>query len=617
VTIVSGADGIDAKHFLTVPTVSLDGTALTGDQMANLLRLEVESVVGRPDLCEIEFIQRMDSQGTPSDDVPAGWKPGVAVKVKFDTDVLFDGEITSIDFSGGANESTRTVMVAYDKRHRLYRHEETKVFLNVTWKDVIDGLLGSMGIQGTYEGLPTAVMKHYLHQGTVGDLVDWLCAQYGLASIWDSGFKIKPLSSVTTVVGPLRPTVHVYEYRLRQTTSSDLAKTTVMGWDPKQKKAIVGEASRADASGVLAAPTKASTAFNLSSAVVAAPFTVSDNDATKLATAIGAQNVDAAMQLDASCIILPKARAGSLLELEGTPTRFEGRYRISAVRHLFDAAEGGRTQLTCRGGDDTTVLGILGQAVDGGATSGPDTRDLGVRPAIVTKVNAAEGSGKSDLPHAGEVKVKMPWLGDTVESDWLRVVMVGAGKERGFYVMPEVDDEVLVAFEQGDPRRGYVLGGLYNGKDSPKQPLNKAVVSNKVEQRAFTTRIGSRLLFDDSKGAEVVELAAGTDKFVMRFEEGKGLTVTNKTTGNVITMTADGDITVESKTGGLTLKAQKDVVIESATGKISMKASAGDVSADAMNVKLNGTVGAEVKAAKVDITSQGPATVKGNPIMLN
>jgi len=52
----------------------------------------------------------------------------------------------------------------------------------------------------------------------------------------------------------------------------------------------------------------------------------------------------------------------------------------------------------------------------------------------------------------GQVKVNFPWLADEHESDWIRIATAMSGNNRGSFFMPELHDEVLVAFEQGDPR---------------------------------------------------------------------------------------------------------------------------------------------------------------------
>lgn len=97
----------------------------------------------------------------------------------------------------------------------------------------------------------------------------------------------------------------------------------------------------------------------------------------------------------------------------------------------------------------------------------------------------------------GRIKVKFPWLSDEVESNWARLVSPGAGPERGFYYLPEINDEVLVAFEQGDVNRPYILGSLWNGRDAPPQSGEAKVI--------LRTAGGHILTLDDTNGEITLE----------------------------------------------------------------------------------------------------------------
>lgn len=110
----------------------------------------------------------------------------------------------------------------------------------------------------------------------------------------------------------------------------------------------------------------------------------------------------------------------------------------------------------------------------------------GVRMAIVTNNN--------DPDKVGRVKLKFPWRGDADESDWTRIVFPMAGKERGIYFIPEVDDEVLVLFENGDIHHPYVIGSLWNGQDKP--PEDNANGKNNI--RKIKSRSGHEIIFDDN-----------------------------------------------------------------------------------------------------------------------
>ena len=92
-------------------------------------------------------------------------------------------------------------------------------------------------------------------------------------------------------------------------------------------------------------------------------------------------------------------------------------------------------------------------------------RIYGVVIGIVTNNN--------DPKSQGRIKVKFPWLDQKYESEWARLASPMAGKNRGLYCLPEVEDEVLVMFEHGDVRRPYILGALWNGKDAPPAENDK------------------------------------------------------------------------------------------------------------------------------------------------
>ena len=96
-------------------------------------------------------------------------------------------------------------------------------------------------------------------------------------------------------------------------------------------------------------------------------------------------------------------------------------------------------------------------------------RFYGVYPALVTDIKDPEGQGR--------VKVKLPWSPDTggaAYEAWARLATLMGGKGRGSWFIPDPDDEVLIVFEAGDPRRPYVVGGLWNGSDAPPESMDGA-----------------------------------------------------------------------------------------------------------------------------------------------
>lgn len=182
-----------------------------------------------------------------------------------------------------------------------------------------------------------------------------------------------------------------------------------------------------------------------------------------------------------------------------------------------------------------------------------------------------------DPERLGRVKLTYPWRDVDDESDWARTAVPMAGEGRGTYFLPEVDDEVLVAFEDGDIHHPYVLGSLWNGNDTP--PAENADGHNDV--RKITSRNGHEVELDDSdRGGRVVITTAGGHRIVLDDESGgERITIADRTgenkiefdsVGNEIAIASAARVSVESTL--LELKGNGNVNIE-ASGVLSLKGS--------------------------------------------
>lgn len=196
-------------------------------------------------------------------------------------------------------------------------------------------------------------------------------------------------------------------------------------------------------------------------------------------------------------------------------------------------------------------------------------RFYGVTIGIVTN--------NQDPQNLGRVKVRFPWLAEEDESDWARVLTLMAGKDSnqayGIYFLPEVDTEVLVAFEQGDIQFPYVLGALWSGKDTPPEKNS----DGKNNMRMIRSRSGHVIRLDDTKDNEKIEIIdkSGKNKIVIDAKQ------------NTITIASDADISIQSKNGklklqgkGIELKSTAEIKIE-AQQNLELKAG------PQMNLKAN------------------------------
>lgn len=163
-----------------------------------------------------------------------------------------------------------------------------------------------------------------------------------------------------------------------------------------------------------------------------------------------------------------------------------------------------------------------------------------------------------DPEKLGRVKVKFPTLPDAPESDWARLAPPMAGQERGWMTIPEVGDEVLVSFVHGDVNHAIVVGSLYNGVDTPPY----ANEDEKNNLRVFQSRAGHRVTFDDTDGAERIELVTHNEEIrVLLDAKTKTLTIYS---GKDIVIDAKETITLKCR--DLVVDASQSVSVQSGQG---------------------------------------------------
>ena len=199
----------------------------------------------------------------------------------------------------------------------------------------------------------------------------------------------------------------------------------------------------------------------------------------------------------------------------------------------------------------------------------------GVAVGIVTNNKDPEGMGR--------VKLKFPWRDVEDESYWARIATLMAGKGRGAFFLPEVGEEVLVAFDQGDIHHPYVLGGLWNGKDEPpeknadgknniriiKSRSGHEIIFNdnhedKKEQIMILTKAGHQILLDDSAGGEKIEIRDKTGNNTLTMDSVKNsISISSQTKLSIKSQM------IEIESGGMmTIKAGATLTLKGAIVKI-------------------------------------------------
>jgi uncharacterized protein involved in type VI secretion and phage assembly len=572
------------------PVVKIDGRPLSEAVELLVEEVSVHDHLHLPDMIEIRF--RDDRQEVLD---LAGATIGGSVALAA-TSVgrgaterpLFDGEITALESEYDAASGTHTVLRGYDRSHRLMKQRHTRAWLDTDLASLVRSVGSETGLQVTAESSP--VRYEYVAQVNESNwsFLRRLARETGhevTAGLGELQLRRPPRASdapagsdVRQEVQPLQVVLgtNLRSLRVRITAAAQVQEVTVRAWDWKGRRPLVGRArARTETVQVRDEPQALARTFSASPAM-ACELPLDSQDqldaaAGSLAELIAAASAEAYGVVDGA----PELRAGEAVSISNAGARFDGKYVVTASRHVFDE-EGFRTHFEITGRQERSVLGLT----SGGGQDDP--RFEGVVVAVVTNNDDPEGYGR--------VKLTFPWLADDLESSWARVATFDAGRgDRGSLFLPEVGDEVLVAFEHGDFRRPFVVGRLWNGRD--RVPVDDLVDSSgAVNHRQYRSRLGHLLRFSDKPGASHVELATADGKRrVVLDESGHSLrVVVDRTT---VEITDGGDVSVDA-TANVTIKA---------TGNLTLQAS--------------GAV--EVKGATVKVEGSGQTEIKGGVLRLN
>lgn len=221
------------------------------------------------------------------------------------------------------------------------------------------------------------------------------------------------------------------------------------------------------------------------------------------------------------------------------------------------------------------VLLVISNLVDDGSRSASGSKVSGIVLGLVTKNDDSSGMNR--------VKVNFPWFNQQYESGWARVATFMSGGDRGAFFLPEVGDEVIVAFEHGDINHPYVIGSLWNGAD--KAPEFNSDKKNNI--RKIKSRSGHEIIFDDDNNGkkEKIEIhsnsghsitlndSAGGEKIEIKDKSGNN-SILIDSVQNAINISSkmklsikSTDVTIESD-GMMTIKASGNLTIQGALVKI-------------------------------------------------
>jgi phage protein D len=572
--------------------VELDGAELPDDVSPLLMAGHVDCSLRLPDAVMLRFRD-------PGRIVveKSGVKIGSKLKVSVTTDgtqtpeKLVSAEVTSLEAEVDATGSF-TIIRGYDPAHRLFRGRNTVSYTQATASDAATQVARRAGLStGTVKSSKTV----YDHLGQCGqtdwEFIEGVAKRIGYeVTVRDNKMDFGPKKAAQTApegsssasnTNPLvlRLGSDILRFRSVITAAEQVGKVEVRGWDIAQKKKIVSSKS---------AETKSVELPSVKPADMAQPFgnptyVASDvayrtqSEADTAVEALAEEIGSSFAEIDGVARGNPKLRPDTAITIENAGKPFDGKYTITTARHRYDATTGYTTAFAVTGRQERSLYGLA---------SGGGRHSFGGGVVI------AQVSDAPDPKKQGRVKLTFPWLSDDYVSDWARTVQPGAGKDRGAMVVPEVGDEVLVAFEQQDPQRPYVIGGLFNGVDTPSTKGIELIDSGSgaVNRRSFISRNGHRIdLLDENSKTEGITTQSGDEKLRIVLDAVK----------TKITVHSDGTILVEGKSG---------IVVDAQSSTLELKGG---------QVSLTATQSLSLQGATVKVAATGPNVITGTPVKIN
>lgn len=481
------------------------------------------------------------------------------------TRVDLENSIDSIN-AGTVTSSSPTISLDGARRNAFYRDQTTS--------DVIGAILRRYPLTvGTIDATQGTLKFSVQHRETDYEYVMRLAGESGLFAFFDGKeFRaVKPSSkdveeliwreslgafSLGLGTAPLEYTTEIYNYEQKKTYSQDSKSLPSQG-ALSQLSRISPDASKSiyPDSGFAAAPERAG----------------------------DAQSVDRILQCERghalgrmiTChgqSIMPTVAPGHCVKIKGM-NKFDGVYWVTSVRHVFDESGQYYNTFTC------TPLDI----------AYPQKR-FDRHP--ISNLQTGVVVDNNDPDKLGRVKVKFPW-NSSDETPWVRMLTPHAGKDHGWYSIPEIGDEVLIGYEQDSPDLPIALGSLYNKDDSPHADTGGQ--DNNV--KLFVTRSGHKIVLNDTDGKEQVSITTKDGKNQIILDVGSQPSITIESKGD-ISIKADGSIAIKGKS--ISLDSDQEIKLKAGAD---LKAEAGanlTTKASAMH-NIEGTM----------------VTIKGTPIKLN
>ena len=568
--------------------------------------------------------------------IRAGWKS------VGNLGTLFDGDIVALNYEITTEGVPLLTVTAQTKDWKVRRGRNTKTFVNQTHKDIVTAVAdaNSLTVNAATSGGSATAYATEVHPWIIQDNRDDWSFMNDLAL--QNGFNMYLADYNTLYFQPAETSAdsavtlswqsNLLKLQIKESVASQYSEVVVQSWDPKTKQQISSTANTGAGGDLpeLEQPTPVVSSANI--LYVVNRNINSQDEANALAQALFDNSLRERLTVEGECRGTPELLPGVWAILPDIGPNRSGKYRLTSTTHTIIPNEDYTTGFLINKRE--SVADALHED-DGGQAS--ETRAGIGKGALSGSIALAKVTDNNDPDKQGRVKVMYPWLSTEDTSFWARVAAPMGGSGRGFYFLPEIEDEVLVAFDQGDINRPYIIGGLWNERDAVIEGNDVAVNNAKVVHRIIKTRVGHTILLDDSDEKGLVQIKTNGGHTLTLSDTENAVNIIAQTTGGhkmtfddtnkkiiLVDGTTNNKMTIDSNNNSIALECLGDFSV-TATGKVTIQGTGGIELNTPAQLKETGTAGiamnstGQIKADAVAgialSASAGPTQVKSSTLV--
>lgn len=580
--------------------VSVLSNGVDVSERTQLVSVTVHAAVNRISSATLLFADGdMPTQSFPLSD-KRDFVPGAEVEVKAgygDVETtIFKGIVLRHGLRIAGRNDARLAVDCRDKAVKMTVGRRNAIFRDKTDADIMQSLIGAAGLSAEVEATTLTHPEIVQHYCTDWDFMLTRAEAVGaLVIVRDNTVAVAAPDTASAAVLTVGYGDSLIDFQAELDAQHQYGSVQAQAWDMKTQALLQGQEARPPAlnsqgnlDGTQLSKVIGPAVFGLQSAAA-----LSKEELTGWAKAqqlkSGLSRLRGRFSFQGSAL----AQVGKTIELKGVGERFSGDVFATAVTHTIE--QGAWTTEVEFG---APVAWFAERAdIQAPSAAGRLPGIAGLHTGVVVKL---------DADPAGEHRIQVSVPTATIDHVWARLLQFHGSNAFGAFFVPEIGDEVVLAWFNDDPAHPVVLGSLYSSKHAPPYTLTA-----ENDTKAVVTRCKARIEFNDKD--KVITIRTPGENVVVISDKDKSITLTDQNQNKV-----------ELGTGGITLDSPKDIKLTAkgtitvdATGALTLQSKA-DVAIKGLNVNATAQVGLAAKgSASAELSASGQTTVKGAMVMIN